>query len=59
VPEKHSWKGLANTFSDLQFEIEQTAIRLLGSKTVLAIDPKLLRQFEQLTGGERQMLLQA
>jgi hypothetical protein len=53
---RDSWKGLADTFVDLQFEIEQTTNRLLGIEDALAIDPKLLRQFEQLTGGERSRL---
>lgn len=51
-----SWKRLSNSFQDLQFDIEGATNQLLGLEQGLRISPATMRQFEELTSGERSML---
>jgi hypothetical protein len=51
-----SWKGLANTFEDLQFNVTNLIDELSGLDTSLRVPSSLMRQWNELTGGERTRL---
>lgn len=52
---KNDIDGLSNSFADLQFNIRQSVDELLGL-TNTEIAPSLMRQFEQLSSGQRGQL---